>query len=252
MSIINRTQWYVITAIGGKEESIAEAIREKMNNYGYANFAKPSENEPSANFANGAEPKVKEVRVFMKPQSKEEIFNKNDPNMPKTLKNSKTVRWEALPDGRYKRIKTKRVNRFPSYIFINANLEPEIWYAIRNTIGILGFVGSTGKGALPIPCSMDEYERLVNEQAAAEYANKIALDAEVKQAEAKEHGPKVVLSEAPFKVGQKVVVVSGSFEGIECNVVALNLEKQIATVEYDIFGRMQSFDIGFNELKLAE
>lgn len=252
MPIINRTQWYVITAIGGKEESIAEAIREKMNNYGYANFAKPSENEPSGNFPSGLEPKVKEVRVFMKPQVKEEIFNKNDPNMPKSLKNSKTIKWEALPDGRYKRIKTKRVNRFPSYIFINANLEPEIWYAIRNTMGILGFVGSTGKGALPIPCSMDEYERLVNEQAAAEYANKIAQAAEAAKEVKKPAQKKPVLTQAPFKVGQKVVVISGTFEGTECNVVALNLEKQTATVEYEFFGRMQSIDVGFNDLKLAE
>lgn len=252
MSIINRTQWYVITAIGGKEESIAEAIREKMNNYGYANFVKPSLNETSALMPNGAEPKVKEVRVFIKPQVKEQIFNKNDPTMPKSLKNSKTVKWEALPDGRYKKIKTKRVNRFPSYIFINANLEPEIWYAIRNTIGILGFVGSTGKGALPIPCAMDEYERLINEQAAAEYANKIAQAAEAKAEAERKEAKKPILTEAPFKIGQQVVVISGSFEGIQCNIVALNLEKQTATVEYDIFGRMQSFDVGFNDLKLAK
>lgn len=251
MSNINRTQWYVITAIGGKEESIAQALREKMNNYGYANFAKPSQNEPSANMANGAEPNVKEIRVFMKPQVKEQVFSRNDPALPKNLKDSKTIRWEALPDGRYKRIKTKRVNRFPSYIFINANLEPEIWYAIRNTIGILGFVGSTGKGALPIPCSMEEYERLINEQAAAEYANRIAQAAAAK-AEVKPEAKKPVLAEAPFKVGQRVIVISGTFQDAECNVVAINLEKQTAKVEYEFFGRMQTFDVGFDDLKLAE
>ncbi len=116
-------------------------------------------------------------------------------------------------------------------------------------MGILGFVGSTGKGA---PCAMDEYERLINEQAAAEYANKIAQAAEAKAEAERKEAKKPILTEAPFKVGQQVVVISGSFEGIQCNIVALNLEKQTATVEYDIFGRMQSFDVGFNDLKLAK
>ncbi len=82
----------MITAVGGQEESIAQSLREKMNNFGYANFVKTSENDASAMLPNGEKPKVQEIRVFMKRQESEQIFNKNSAELPKTLKNTKTTR----------------------------------------------------------------------------------------------------------------------------------------------------------------
>lgn len=253
---INRMQWYVITAVGGQEESIAQALREKMNNFGYANFVKTSENDASATLANGEQPKVKEIRVFMKRQESEQIFNKNSAELPKTLKNTKTTRWESLPDGRYKRIKSKKVNRFGNYIFVQCDLDDDIWYNIRNTVGVMGFVGSTGKAAKPIPCSMDEYERLINDAAAAEYAARIAAgETSVKKEEVKvevKHQPKPVLTEAPFKIGQTLELVNGSFAGTNCIVTSINLEKQTAKVEVEFFGRVNSLEVAFDDLKLAK
>lgn len=253
---INRMQWYVITAVGGQEESIAQSLRDKMNNFGYANFVKTSENDPSAVLANGEQPKVKQIRVFMKQETSEKLFNKNSAELPKTLKNTKTIKWEALPDGRYKRIKTKKVNRFGNYIFVCCDLDDDIWYNIRNTVGVMGFVGSTGKAAKPIPCSVDEYERLINDAAAAEYAARIAagetaVKKEVKVEEVKPQ-PKPVLTEAPVKVGQDVEIISGSFAGETCKVVGINLEKQTVKVEYELFGRTNSVEVGFNDIKLAK
>jgi len=244
---INRTLWYVITAVGGQEESIAQSIREKMNNYGYSNFTNPTSNEPSEKLKDGSDPSVVEVRVFMKwDEPKEDIFAKNSPELPKQFRSTKTTKWEALPDGRYKRIKTKRVNRFPSYIFVKATLNPEIWYAVRNTVGVMGFVGSTGKGALPIPCAMEEYERLISEQVTREYAAKVAETLEQPKVE------KPVLKESPFKIGQMVIVSGGSFDGAEVKVLSVNLEKQTAKVEYEFFGRTNELEVGFDQLKLAE
>ncbi len=249
-------QWYVITAVGGQEESIAQALREKMNNFGYANFVKTAENDTSATLASGEQPKVKEIRVFMKRQESEQIFNKNSAELPKQMKTTKTTRWEALPDGRYKRIKSKKVNRFGNYIFVCCDLDDDIWYNIRNTVGVMGFVGSTGKAAKPIPCSMDEYERLINDAAAAEYAARIAASVNPSKAEEKKvEQPKVVkpvLTEAPFKVGQTLELVNGSFAGEKCTVTSINLEKQIAKVEVEFFGRVNSLEVAFDDLKLAK
>lgn len=253
---INRMQWYVITAVGGQEESIAQSLREKMNNFGYANFVKTSENDPSAPLANGENPKVKEIRVFMKRQESEQVFNKNSAELPKQMKNTKTTRWEALPDGRYKRIKSKKVNRFGNYIFVCCDLDDDIWYNIRNTVGVMGFVGSTGKAAKPIPCSMDEYERLINDAVAAEYAARIAAGINPNKEEAKveqpKPQPKPVLTEAPFKVGQTLELVNGSFAGEKCTVISINLEKQVAKVEVEFFGRINSLEVAFDDLKLAK
>ncbi len=62
-----------------------------MNNFGYANFVKTFENDPSAPLLNGEQPKVKQIRVFMKRESSEKLFNKNSAELPKNLKNTKTI-----------------------------------------------------------------------------------------------------------------------------------------------------------------
>ncbi len=119
----------------------------------------------------------------------------------------------------------------------------------------MGFVGSTGKAAKPIPCSVDEYERLINDAAAAEYAARIAagesaIKPEVKAEDKPE--PKPVLKEAPVKVGQDVEIINGTFAGERCKVVAINLEKQTVKVEYELFGRANSVEVGFDDIKLAK
>ncbi|MCQ2956826.1 MAG: hypothetical protein MJ233_03130 [Mycoplasmoidaceae bacterium] len=120
----------------------------------------------------------------------------------------------------------------------------------------MGFVGSTGKAAKPIPCSVDEYERLINDAAAAEYAARIAAgETAVKKEEAKVEAkpqPKPVLTEAPFKVGQTLELINGSFAGTNCTVVAISLEKQTAKVEVEFFGRINSLEVPFSDLKLAK
>ncbi len=120
----------------------------------------------------------------------------------------------------------------------------------------MGFVGSTGKAAKPIPCSMDEYERLINDAAAAEYAARIAaginpVKEEVK-VEQQPKQPKPVLTEAPFKVGQTLELINGSFAGTNCTVVSINLEKQTAKVEVEFFGRINSLEVSFADVKLAK
>ncbi|MCQ3907337.1 MAG: KOW motif-containing protein [Mycoplasmoidaceae bacterium] len=120
----------------------------------------------------------------------------------------------------------------------------------------MGFVGSTGKAAKPIPCSVDEYERLINDAAAAEYAARIAAgESAIKKEEkevVKQPEPKPVLKEAPVKVGQDVEILSGTFAGEKCKVIAINLEKQTVKVEYELFGRTNAFEVGFDDIKLAK
>ena len=232
----DRMQWYVLTAIGGQEESIRQALEEKMKNFGYSD-------------------KVKEFKVFTKKETKEEIFNKNSPDMPKNLKNTKTTTWEAMPDGRYKKTKTKVINRFPGYIFVCCDLNDDIWYAIRNTVGVLGFVGSTGKNAKPIPCATDEYERLLVEAATTEYAKNVAEQEQAKVEIKKLQQPKVEkpkYTESPFKVGQNVIIANGSFADQIGKVVSFNLEKGTCAVEVEFFNRSNTIDIPFADLKLAE
>ena len=86
--MIQNIQWFIVTVIGGKEDSIIQSLKEKINNFGYNEY-------------------VTEMKVFKIKKTSETIFTKTDPKLPKNLKNTKTTTWETLPNGNYKRIKTK-------------------------------------------------------------------------------------------------------------------------------------------------
>ena len=53
-----------------------------------------------------------------------------------------------IKDG-VKKEKIKKM--FPGYVLVEMIMSDEAWYAVRNTPGVTGFIGSSGKGAKPIP-----------------------------------------------------------------------------------------------------
>ncbi len=218
-------QWFIITAIGGKEESIKEALMEKIRNFGY-------------------EDQVKEIKIFKENKIKEEVFSKNDPALPKTMKNTKTTTWETLPDGRYKRTKVKIVNKFPGYVFINMVMDRNIWYTIRNTNGVMGFVGSSGKGAMPIPISIDEFANISEKSA-------VATQPEVQQpAEVAKPVEEKVTYQTDLRIGDTVQITSGSFAGTCGDIKSIDLTKGTASVEVEFFGRSTTLDVPFTDLKI--
>ena len=48
--------------------------------------------------------------------------------------------------------------KFPGYILVRLYMDDDSWYAVRNTPGVTGFVGS---GAKPTPLSRREVERIL-------------------------------------------------------------------------------------------
>lgn len=216
-------QWFIVTAIGGKEDSIAKTLKEKIHNFDY-------------------EPFIKTIRIFKDKLISEDVFKKDDSTLPKSLKNTKTTSWETLPNGNYKRIKTKIVNRFPGYIFICMKMDSEVWYAIRNTPGILGFVGSSGKGAMPIPISIEEYQKIDNVNQEATTSEQIVQTEVVEERK---------VYETDIKVGNSVEIISGNFVGMNGEVKVIDLTKGQAKIEVEMFGRLTTIDANFDEIKLA-
>ena len=47
--------------------------------------------------------------------------------------------------------KTRKKKMFPGYVLVEMIMTDEIWFVVRNTQGVTGFIGSSGKGAKPIP-----------------------------------------------------------------------------------------------------
>lgn len=220
-------QWFIITAIGGQEDSIANALKEKLINFGYQDY-------------------VKDVKVLKETIVAKDDFTKNDPSLPQHFKNTKTTKWEALQNGNFRRIKTKVVNRFPGYIFINMKMDPAVWYAVRNTQGVLGFVGSSGKGSLPIPITMEEYVNISENN-----ETPIAKDKPV-QPVSDISKPEKKIIECNFKIGQTAIIKSSGLNGEEAKIMSINLEKGTAVVEYEFFGRINSMELSIEELELKK
>lgn len=134
-------KWYIATTIIGNEEVVYKNIEDKIRAYGLNDL-------------------VKEIKLLKSREITIEIFDNKTNPPPKLMRNTKSIIWETLPGNRYKKTRIREINRFPGYIYVQMIMTPEAWYAIRNTYGITGFVGSSGKGAQPIPMSDADVERL--------------------------------------------------------------------------------------------
>lgn len=108
---------------------------------------------------------------------------------------------------------------FPAYVLINMIMNDETWYVVRNTRGVTGFVGP---GSKPVPLTEQEI-------AAMEFL-----------AEAEE---------APFSIGDQVVVTKGVWQDSVGTVQEVHPADQMAVIVIDMFGRDTPVEIDFSELK---
>lgn len=118
---------------------------------------------------------------------------------------------ETLKDGS---IKEKQKKMFPGYILVEMIMTDEAWYVVRNTPGVTGFIGSSGKGAKPTPLLPQEIDRILANMG----MTRIDIDVEL-------------------SVGSKVTIIDGPFKGMVGSVNNLDLEKSRLTVLIDLFGQ---------------
>jgi transcriptional antiterminator NusG len=102
---------------------------------------------------------------------------------------------------------------FPGYILIEMELTDESWYAVRNTPGVIGFVG-TGAGSKPTPLDDQEAKAIL------------------KQMEAEAPRIKVGISK-----GQSIRIIDGPFIDFIGVVDEINAEKGKVRVLVSFFGR---------------
>ncbi len=110
---------------------------------------------------------------------------------------------------------------FPGYVLVEMDLNEKSWYAIRNTPGVSGFVGS-GRKPLPLP---EEQIRTI-----------------LKQTEEKKEkpSPKVV-----FERGEAVKVIEGPFTNFNGNIDEVNPDKGRLKVMVSIFGRATPVELEY-------
>ena len=116
-----------------------------------------------------------------------------------------------IKDG-VKKEKTKKM--FPGYVLVEMIMSDEAWYAVRNTPGVTGFIGSSGKGAKPIPLSSAEIDKIL----ASEGMSRLDLENDLKE-------------------GDSVKIVDGPFKEMYGKVQNIDLENQKLNVLIDLFGQ---------------
>ena len=120
----------------------------------------------------------------------------------------------------------KTHNLFSGYVLVQMIMTDEAWYVVRNTPGVTGFIGSSGKGAKPFPVSQEEIDSVLR---------RLGHDSTPVQAD--------------FAAGDEAEIIGGAFEGSTGKVESMDDEKQEALVSLIIFGRETSTEIPYGDLK---
>ena len=122
----------------------------------------------------------------------------------------------------------KTRNLFSGYLLVQMIMTDEAWYVVRNTPGVTGFIGSSGKGAKPFPVPQEEVDSVLRRLGRNDL--NVTVD---------------------FQVGDSVEILNGAFKGSEGLVEAMDDEKKEATVLLILFGRETPTDIPYIDLKKA-
>ncbi|MDH3308451.1 MAG: transcription termination/antitermination protein NusG [Acidimicrobiia bacterium] len=114
----------------------------------------------------------------------------------------------------------------PGYVLVRLYLDDDTWYAVRNTPGVTGFVGS---GTKPVPLSRREVERFLGVK--------------------KEEEAKAPRFKPEWEIGDSVRVVVGPFADFNGMIENINLDQSKVVVLVNIFGRDTPVELGFTDIQ---
>ena len=129
-------------------------------------------------------------------------------------------RATGLPTG-----KTKMKNLFPGNIFVEMIMTDYAWYVVRNTPGVTGFVGSSGKGTKPFPVPREQIEPVLKRMG--------EIDADMFDR---------------YSVDDYVKVIHGPLEGTEGRILSINRDTKVVELETIFFGRATKVEVDFSEI----
>ncbi|AVP49526.1 transcription termination/antitermination protein NusG [Williamsoniiplasma luminosum] len=123
-------------------------------------------------------------------------------------------------------------NRFPGYIFINMIMSEHAWFVVRNTPGVTGFIGSSGRGAKPFPLTDDEVIKMLTTP------DKEMIEEQIAEPE-----------NVGFVVDQIVLINDGPYKGTEGKILELDPEGKTAIVSVEIFGRYTPAEVSIANIE---
>ncbi|MBQ3307849.1 MAG: transcription termination/antitermination protein NusG [Bacilli bacterium] len=124
--------------------------------------------------------------------------------------------------------KEKVKKMFPGYILVEMIMTDEAWYVVRNTPGVTGFIGSSGKGAKPTPLQPYEVDKILGNM-----------------------GISRMNVETELSAGTKVKIIDGPFKGMFGKVDSVDLPTQKVELLVDLFGQETSVEVELSQIENA-
>lgn len=131
------------------------------------------------------------------------------------------VMKNGVPTG-----KTKMQILYKGYIFVEMIMTDYAWYVVRNTPGVTGFVGSSGKGTKPFPIPRSEIEPVLQRIGMVDDS---IFDR--------------------YKEGDLVRVIHGGLEGTEGRIISINRDTRVVGIETIFFGKVTRAEVDFSEIE---
>ena len=122
--------------------------------------------------------------------------------------------------------RTKKM--FPGYILVEMVMSDEAWYVVRNTPGVTGFIGSSGKGAKPTPLQPYEVDNILGNMG----ISRMNVDTELKES-------------------TKVKIIAGPFNGMFGKIDSVDLTNQKVMLSVDLFGQETSVEVELGQIENA-
>lgn len=128
-----------------------------------------------------------------------------------------------IKDGKQKE-KVKKM--FPGYVLVEMIMTDEAWFVVRNTPGVTGFLGSSGKGAKPFPLYQHEIEKILG-----------TMGMPIKE---------VIVD---LNEGDRVKITDGPFKLMAGKVIEIDKDNSKAKVNIDLFGQETTVEVDLTQIE---
>ena len=102
----------------------------------------------------------------------------------------------------------------------------EAWFIVRNTPGVTGFIGSSGKGAKPFPLTPQEADKILNQM-----------------------GMSRLEVNTDLNVDDTVKVIGGPFAGMYGKIKNIDSTTGLLEVSLDLFGQETNVELELSQIE---
>ena len=124
--------------------------------------------------------------------------------------------------------KEREQKMFPGYILVEMIMTDEAWFVVRNTPGVTGFIGSSGKGTKPFPLTPKEVDDILDTMG----ISRIQIDNDL-------------------NIDDQVKVINGPFANMYGKIRSIDDENAKLEVALDLFGQETLVELGVKEIEKA-